>query len=92
VELLKDRHEARDQHKRQSRRAKYQEMVSELYHVAILTELANFPRIIFGMGNVHGLMLCSCDACATAMIHSFDGGVSVHPGKHEKTDVVLSQL
>jgi hypothetical protein len=30
VELLKDRHEARDQHKRQSRRAKYQEMVSYL--------------------------------------------------------------
>jgi hypothetical protein len=54
VELLKDRHEARDQHKRQSRRAKYQEMVSELCRVAILTELANFPGIIFCMGNVTG--------------------------------------
>jgi hypothetical protein len=92
VELLKDRHEARDQHKRQSRRAKYQEMVSELCRVAILTELANFPGIIFGMGNVYGLMLCCCGACATAMIHSFDGGVPVHFGKHEKTGVVLLQL
>jgi hypothetical protein len=79
VELLKDRHEARDQHKRQSRRAKYQEMVSELVRVAILAKLAIFPRIIFGMWNVYGLVLCCCGACAKAMIHSIDCGASGLP-------------